>query len=182
MSSGVDVVILAEDERHRMLLHRHLRKRGYTHHKIRICPWWPRFETPCLSFVKAEYPNQVQALRDKSHRVTAALLVVADADDKALAERLSEMDDLLDAAGKLRRQPDENIAVVVAKRNIETWMFFLEGNKVDEETDYKSRCRSLDNGATTLAFANLSWPRQPMSEDCPPSLQHACEVELPWLP
>jgi hypothetical protein len=182
MSSGADVVILAEDERHRMLLHRHLRKRGYSHHRIRIAPWFPNFTTPCLSFVKAEYPHQVQSLRDKAHRVTSALFVVADADDATVAERLRDLDDLLPASGKARRGDDEHIAVVVARRNIETWMFFLAGNEVDEESDYKPQCRSFDNGEYARRFADFTWPRRELSANCPPSLRHACEAELTRLP
>lgn len=182
MSSGVDVVILAEDVRHRKLLHRYLIKRGYTYHKIRVCQWRPAFETPCIKFVKERYPNEVQALRSKAHRVTGALLVVVDADQLEVEARLGEMDDLLTAAGKHRRHEDEHIAIVVPRRNIETWMFYLAGNAVDEETDYKPRCNRLDNGEIATRFAAFTWPRRPLPADCPPSLQYACEVELPHLP
>ena len=182
MSSGVDVVILAEDERHRMLLHRHLRKRGYTHHKIRICPCAQPFETSCLLFVKQQYPNEVQALRDKAHRVTGALLVVVDADDSTVEERLHEMDELLSAAGKGQRADNEHIAIIVARRNVETWMFYLAENTVDEEADYKPRCRSFDNGEFATKFANFTWPRRELPIDCPSSLRYACEAELPRLP
>ncbi len=182
MSNGVDVIILAEDERHRMLLHRHLRKRGYTHHKIRICGWFPQFETPCLSFVKSEYPKQVEALRNKSHCVTSALIVVVDADDLTIDERLSELDKLLTSAGQTQRASTEHIAIVVPRRNIETWMYFLSGEKVDEETDYKSQCRNFDNGTSAQQFASATWPKPNLPYDSPPSLKHVCESELPRLP
>lgn len=120
MSSGVDVIILAEDKRHQMLLYRHLRKRGYTPHKIRICQCAPPFETSCLLFVKEQYPNEVRALRHKAHRVKSALLVVVDADDLTVEERLHELDERLAHAGIERRRNDEHIAIVVPRRNIET--------------------------------------------------------------
>ena len=179
---GVDVMILAEDKRHEMLLYRHLLSRGYTRHKIRICPWFPKYQTQGLPFVRAEYELQVQALRDKAHRVNAALLVMVDADDETVEQRLQELDALLFAADKPRRADEENIAIVVARRNVETWFFFLDGNAVDEETDYKTRCRAFKNGEFALKFANLSWPRGELPPDCPPSLRHACEIELLRLP
>ena len=182
MSKGVDVVILAEDVRHRKLLRKYLRRRGYSHHKIRDCPWFPKFQTPCLSFVKVEYPLQVQALRDKAHRVNAALLTMVDADEKTVEQRIEELDALLIADGKVRRANNENIAIVVARRNVETWLFFLADNEVDEETNYKPRCASFKDGEIALNFAHLLWPRSELPPDCPPSLRHACEIELPRLP
>ena len=182
MNKGVDVVILAEDVRHRKLLRKYLRRRGYSHHKIRECPWFPKFQAPCLSFVKAEYPLQVQALRDKAHRVNAALLTMVDADEKTVEQRIEEFDALLVADGKTRRADNENIAIVVARRNVETWFYFLEGNDVDEETNYKPLCGSLKNREFALKFAHLSWPRGELPRNCPPSLRRACEIELPKLP
>lgn len=182
MSSGVDVVILAEDVRHRKLLHRYLIKRGYTYHKIRVCQWRPDFETPCIKFVKEQYPNEVEALRAKAHRVTGALLVVVDADELLVEARLREMDDLLSSVGKERRSADEHIAIVVPRRNVETWLFYLAGNVVNEETDYKPQCRSFDNGEYATKFAGFTLPRRDLPADCPPSLRYACEVELPRLP
>ena len=182
MSNGVDIVILAEDERHRMLLRRHLRKRGYTHHKIRDCAWFPAFQTPCLSFVKSEYPRQVESLRNKAHRVTSALIVVVDADDLTIGGRLSELDKLLSSAGQTQRSGTEHIAIVVPRRNIETWMYFLGGEKVDEETDYKPRCRNFDNGTSASQFASATWPLTNLPDDSPASLKYACASELSRLP
>lgn len=182
MSSGVDIVILAEDERHRMLLYRHLKKRGYPTRKIRFCSWFPNFQTPCLSFVKYEYPKEVEALRRKAHRVTSALLVVIDADDLTVDERLNELDLLLTNAGHATRAVTEHIAIVVPKRNIETWMYFLSGADVDEETNYKPHCRSLNNGDIATEFASATLSKADLPPNSPPSLMRACESELPRLP
>ena len=59
MSSGVDIVILAEEVRHCKLLHKHLIKRGYSHHKIRVT--FPK--KTGIQGVKEQYPNEVEALR-----------------------------------------------------------------------------------------------------------------------
>ncbi len=182
MSKGVDIIILAEDERHRMLLYRHLRKRGYTPHKIRICEWFPKFQTPCLSFVKSEYANEVNAMRHKAHRVTGALIVVADADDLTVGERLQEFDKLLADAGQAKRGNIEHIAIVVPKRNVETWMYFLSGEQIDEETDYKPKCRNFDNGVSASQFASATWPLANLPDNSPASLKYVCESELTRLP
>ena len=92
------------------------------------------------------------------------------------------MDDLLAATEQERRNLNEHIAIVVPRRNVETWLFYLAGNVVDEETDYKPRCNSFDNGAYATKFAGFTVPRRDLPVDCPPALRYACEVELPrWL-
>lgn len=174
MSRGVDIVILAEDERLRMLLRRYLIKLGYTHHKIRelLPSVFSRFETSCLLWVQEEYPDQVQAMRDKARHITTALIIGIDADEETVAARLSEMNDLLKVAGIKRRGGNEHIAIVVARRNVETWMYYLEGNSVDETTDYKPLCKNLDNRKSALKLANLL-RESTLPSDVPASIQKA---------
>ena len=179
MSQAAQVFVLAEDLRHRMLIRRHLRKRGYTPHRITELPWLPNYETPCLKFVLEELAVQVQAIRAKhsSH----SLIAVVDADDFTVAERIAQLEKRLTDSAQLPRQVGEPIAFVVPRRNVETWLHYLEGNAVDEETDYKPLCRSLDNGECARKFADCIVARS-FIPPCPPSLEHAGTVELPKIP
>lgn len=182
MSQPAEIWILAEDVRHRKLLRRHLRKRGYAHRTIHDVPWFPTYLTPCLKFVREQYPVEVKALRAISTRRSGALIVVADADNETVDERINDLENHLSSSGETRRASSEPIIIVVPRRNIETWMHYLEDNTVDEETDYKPLCKTLDNGESARKFADFTWPRRPLPENCPPSLRHACEVELRRLP
>ena len=181
MSSGVDVVILAEDENQRAFVRRHLRKRRFTHHRIYNAQWWPGCRAPGIEFVRHGYANEVRELR-RRNRISSALIVAIDADDSLVSERIRELDELLVSDGQARRHPDENIAIVIPKRNIETWFQFLAGNQVDEETDYKTLWKNVKPGESAQKFANLTWPRNQLPDNCPPSLRQACEQELTRLP
>ncbi len=59
-----------------------------------------------------------------------------DADMKKVVDRLNELDASLTAAALNVRQPDEKIGNFVPKRNVETWLHYLEGKTVDEDTSY----------------------------------------------
>lgn len=182
MSLAAEVVLLAEDVRHRKLIRRHLIARGYNHRRIRVVPWTPKFETPCIGFVIDQYPVEVEALRKLANRRSCALVVVVDADEAAVERRLQQLDVILRSHKLLQRQTSEAISIVIPKRNIETWMHYLCGNEVDEVVDYKPLCRSLDAGESATQFARFTIPRRPIPQDCPDSLRYCCEEELPRIP
>jgi len=60
------------------------------------------------------------------------VVTVADADNLTVQDRKIEFDAALKADGQKPRQPDEPIAVVVPRRQIETWILHLRGEHVDE--------------------------------------------------
>lgn len=179
MSQAAQVFVLAEDVRHRMLIRRHLRKEGYSFHRINEVPWAPKYETPCLKFVLEELAVQVQAIRAKHS--TYALIAVVGADDLTVVERIVELEKRLMDSGQLPRQVGEAIAFVVPKRNVEAWLHFLEGNTVNETTDYKPLCRNLDDGECARKFADFVAARS-FAPPCPTSLDYTSTVELPKIP
>ncbi|MBL8755444.1 MAG: hypothetical protein JNK15_19240 [Planctomycetes bacterium] len=78
-------------------------------------------------------------------------MTAIDADDRLVAERHRQLDNSSGAA----REPNERIAYVVPRRNIETWIRFAAGQAVDEVADYKARgqepvdCRPLVTACTS---------------------------------
>ena len=71
-------------------------------------------------------------------------------------------------------RPDERVLLVIPKRNIETWLAYLRGEAVDEETEYRrydceSRCRAdvdrLDEMCGRGELENVP----------PPSLERCCK-------
>jgi hypothetical protein len=72
-----------------------------------------------------------------------------------------------------KRGPDEPIAIFIPKRNIETWIRYLQGQAVDEVTVYpklqnKSDCKSVVDKLPEQCRTGL-----PIAS--PPSLQLACD-------
>lgn len=97
-----------------------------------------------------------------------------DADTDTLQERLNQLAQALSEDSQQNRQPDEAIAIFIPKRNIETWIHYLRGETVDEETRYskfeqnEAACKPyVENLAEQCRSQNLP-------ENAPESLQAAC--------
>ena len=60
------------------------------------------------------------------------MVTVADADKLTVKDRKNQFDAALEADGQKPRQPNEPIAVVIPRRQIETWILHLRGEAVDE--------------------------------------------------
>jgi hypothetical protein len=103
-------------------------------------------------WVRQRFAMEVEVCRRRRAHAETALIVLIDADDLLVQERLAQLDRNLDEAQAGRVRPDaEQIARLVPKRNIETWILCLNDVLVDEETDYK-RTR---NDWTTLIRSGI---------------------------
>ncbi len=164
------VVILCEDVMHLNFVRRYLIQRGVEERRIRgkIAPAGRGAGT---QFVVNGYPKEGKAIRSRPH-IRAGLVVVIDADMRSSQERLAQLAKSLEKDGQPQRKETDRIGLLSPKRNIETWIFHLLGNEVDEETNYKNRVSPSDLKPSVAAFAKV----------CPsnanqislPSLQFAC--------
>lgn len=136
-------MVLCEDKQQRSFIRNFLLGIGFERRKIyfRMCP---RGRQSGEQFVRENYPSKVRAYRGKKNHLSVCLAVVIDADTKTVDQRLQELDASLTADAQQVRQPDEKIAIFVPKRNIETWIHYLMGEKVDEETAYSKLQREGD--------------------------------------
>lgn len=102
------------------------------------------------------------------------MIVVMDADTCEVGWRLKQLHRALEEAGLPGRAGDEVIVHYIPKRNIETWILCLTGNKVDEITDY-SRQKDIDDLIPPAALAMFDWSRANANvpEYCIPSLSTA---------
>lgn len=136
MSRAALVVVLGEDKNKRQqnLIRKYLKRRGFSDRQIRdvACPVG---ETPGISFVLSRFASEVHDLRVATY--SRGLIVAIDADDKTVEERKSELLGRLKEVGEAARGEQEAVAIVVPRRNVETWIWYLDGNAVDEITDYK---------------------------------------------
>ena len=181
LSQAAQIVILAEDVRHRKIINRYLRSKGYSPHQIRILlPDVLHRQTAGLTFIRTEYAIQIKALREVLTKRSTYLIVVADADDGTFEDRITDLDARLTAFSQPNRSEAEPILLIVPRRNVETWMYFIAGNSVDEETDYNPQCRSFDDGQWAANFVKFA--RNPLPQSCPDSLRRACQTELPRIP
>jgi hypothetical protein len=130
------VVAVVEDERHRMLIYRYLRRRGLSPHEIRTKPS-PSGEGSAEQWVRTMYAAEVRAYRLRHAKAVTALIVMIDADTHSVQTRLTQLGQALEESGLPRIGNAEKIVRLVPKRNVETWILWLTEDAADEETDYK---------------------------------------------
>lgn len=168
----VQIVILCEDRQQEVFARHFLKKRGFTGlFRTNICPAGSQSGE---QYVRSQYPVEVKAYRQNRNRVSIALVVLIDADRGTLQDRLNQLASILDEDAQEKRRSDEAIAIFVPKRNIETWIHYLQGETVNEEDAYakyeknEAVCKTYVENLADRCYA------QDLPEDAPPSLQAAC--------
>lgn len=135
MPKPSQVILLVEDDRHQQFISRYLRKVGLGTHAIRIRKA-PSGAGSAEQWVREQFAVEVEACR-RRHPKTQ-LIVIVDADTRTIEQRMRQLDQALQQAGV---QPIDNtqeeIARLLPKRNIETWILCLNDESVTEQTDYK---------------------------------------------
>jgi hypothetical protein len=178
MARTARYVILAEDRAGMRFVEQYLIERGIDSREIRS-RHAPPGKGSGKQWVTQEYPMEVRALRAKIH-VWKALLVATDADELSVAERKDQLADALAAQALAARSPDEHIALVVPRWEIETWAeHLLRGTDVSEDDGMGwsvSQSERECHAAGRLLRAHRQEP-EPAPTCCPPSLK-ASDAEL----
>ena len=164
-----DIIILCEDRAHSEFVRYHLKKRGFNHRKFRV-----RLRDGSGSgqqFVLQEYATEVKAYRSKANYLSLALLAVIDADTQDVQRIHRRLEEQLQNANIGQRKTHERIAVLVPKRNIETWIVYLQGTSVNEKKDYKGCHLAKNYKQAGIALAEQLG--QKPKAGCPQSLRLA---------
>jgi hypothetical protein len=90
-------------------------------------------------FVREQYPGVLAEHRIQSAKRRAVLLVLTDADTRTLAATRQRLTDSLAQHELPPRRSNDAVALLIPRRNIETWLHALEGATVDETTAYPKR-------------------------------------------
>jgi hypothetical protein len=173
MGRSVNMVILCEDRQHETFARRFLQKLGISIRNLRV-EISPQGRGSAEQFVRKQYASELQYYRSRSHRVQQGLMVMIDADGRDVHERLEQVEKDAVDAGHEGRRDDERIAVFVPKRNIETWLAYLDGQDVNENDSYPRLDRQRDCQRHVDALYEMCQAgtlRQPS----PPSLVAACD-------
>ena len=164
------VIVIAEDEHHEALIRRFLRECGLTRHEIRI-ERSPSGQGSAEHWVRKRFVIEVSVFR--SRHAQTKLIVIIDADTSTVHNRIRQLDQALpDSQKPIIGTSAEQIARLVPKRNVETWILCLNGQDVDEETDYKGTRDDWSQQITPAAETLFQWTRpniQPLQ--CIDSLQ-----------
>jgi hypothetical protein len=152
------VVVVVEDDRHRMLIYRYLRRRGLTSHEIRTKPS-PSGQGSAEQWVRTAYAAEVRAYRIRRVRAATALIVMIDADTHTVQGRLTQLGEALKEGGIKAIGNTEEIVRLVPKRNVETWILCLNEEAVEEVTDYKETRNDWSDLIPPAAVTLFEWTR-----------------------
>ena len=168
--SGVSIILLCEDSQTDAFVRRFLKHRNFGGRDI----YTPELPNGCQSgeqWVRERYPDQLRAIRGRRN---AYLIVVTDADAYSTAARRAQLDVACDEKQVPKRNDGDPVLVIVPRRNIETWLTYLGGTKVDENTPYRKLKREGDCVTQADALFRMCHEAQRLNEDAPPSLRESC--------
>lgn len=163
------VVLLCEDQQQEVFIRRLLREQVPTlgAPRVRKCQ-----AGSAEQFVRERYPAELQAIRRRHARTF--LIVVVDGDSVGVQRRKRSLAAACRSAGVADRDLDGTVTILVPTWNIETWLAYLGGERVDEsKSDYPRLAKESDCQRHVVALAmmcNAGDLRQP----APPSLADAC--------
>jgi hypothetical protein len=146
VSKASQIIVLAEDQRHQRFVRHYLYRLGYEPHDIRFEPL-PNGRGCGEQWVRDRYVKAVAAYQARHART--ALVIVIDADTRSVQERRNQLPG--------DRSAQEAIAILIPKRHIETWVLYLNGEQVDENTDYHAR--PVDDVIKVAAITAWAWSR-----------------------
>ncbi len=167
------VIVLCEDKQQEVCARHFLIEIGFDRHKM-IFRTSPKGKQAGEQFVREHYSSEVRAYRSKKNHLSVCLIAIIDADIKTVDQRLQQFDESLVSHSMQIRQADEKIVLFVPKRNIETWIYHLNGKPVDEETPYpklqkESDCKSCVEGLLKQCHNDS------LKNNAPPSLLRAID-------
>lgn len=169
----VRIVLLCEDSQHEAFARRFLKGMGWNTRELRV-EKSPSAGGSAEQWVRERFPTELKVYRKRRQRAASALIAMIDADIKEVQDRIDEFEDRCRSMPIAFRGNDEAVAILVPKRNIETWIHYLNGKSVNEEDGYpkldqESGCKPAVNHLVGLCKSTGIQP------DAPPSLAAACK-------
>ena len=179
MSRNVQVVLLCEDTQHETFGRRFLKRMGWSNHQLRVLKA-PGGRGSAEQFVRERFPEELEEHRRRRSRVSVALIVMLDGDDRGVHQRIAELDDACRRRNIPCRDPVEHVLVFVPTWRIETWFAYLGGETVAEEKrDYPRLPRPRDCQPHVDRLAAMCRSEE-LREPVPSSLAVACTEYRRW--
>jgi len=159
MSNPSLVIVLVEDEHHRMFIRRYLIECGLKEHAIRI-QQSPSGRGSAESWVLKRFVAETRVYRNRQARAGTALIVMIDADNHSVQDRMTQFDQALVDFEQPIVGKSERIARLVPRRNVETWILCLNDEQdMNEDTNYTSERRNWHELIPSAAEMLCEWTR-----------------------
>lgn len=155
-----------------MFLRRFFREAGWSQHCIRV-EKSSKGEGSGEQWVRERFPRELESARKRSGS-GVWLIVMLDADIGTVADRAKALDKACVASNISKRRSGDPVMIFIPKRNIETWISYLNGEQIDEETVYRKLSRPRDC-ASQVRTLKIMCDAGALQDARPPSLRSACE-------
>ena len=169
----VKIVLLCEDSQHEAFIRRFLKGMGWNTRELRV-EKSPSASGSAEQWVREEFPNELRIHRQRKQRAASALIAMIDADSRSVQDRINELENECKSKLIPFRTDDEAVAISVPKRNIETWIHYLNGEWVNEDATYSKLDRERGCKPAVYKLVNLC-KSSGLVADAPPALITACD-------
>ena len=165
MNTKAQVFILCEDTVHYHFTKKYFELLGFNSRNIRG-EYNPKGRSvgSGAKYVQDNYQKQLKAFHSKINHLESILVIVIDDDTKEHIKKLHQI---------YPRLHDEKVLIFSPKRNIESWFYYIDGNFIDEFTDYKNNYRNAKPTEFAKKLKNEICING-LPENAPSSLHHAC--------
>jgi hypothetical protein len=169
----VKIVLLSEDSQHEAFARRFLEGMRWNMRELRV-EKSPTARGSAAQWVKETFPAELRIYRQRRQRAASGLIAMIDADAGEVQDRISEFEAACGATQIPFRTDGETVAIAVPKRNIETWIHYLNGRQVNEQDDYpkldrERGCKPAVNNLVHLCQSTG------LTDSAPQSLAVACD-------
>ena len=169
----VKIVLLCEDSQHEAFIRRFLKGMGWNTREIRV-EKSPSAIGSAEQWVREKFPVELSVYRQRRQQAASALIAMIDADTKNVQDRINDYEAACNSRQIEFRADGEAVAIVVPKRNIETWIRYLSGRPVNEQDAYpklnrKRRCKPAVDHLVELCHSTGLAP------DAPQALVEGCD-------
>lgn len=174
MGKASEIVILCEDKAHEVFVRRFLKKGCGVEERVIRVPAFPGGKGSGKKYVEDKIEQEAKALRMR--HASTVLVVVRDADE----DSVDKVRSILDSKIVPPRRNTEQIAYIVPKWHIGTWIAYLAGEVVDESDGqtYKNRYGTTSEKKDAHEYVDqfADHCRRNRDIELPPdSLKRACE-------
>ncbi len=172
-SRRVKITLLCEDSQHEAFVRRFLKGMGWNTREIRV-EKSPAATGSAEQWVRETFPKELEVYRIRSHRAATGLIAVIDADTMDVQDRINEFKSACISQDVSFRTDDDTVAIIVPKRNIESWIYFLNDQQANEENVYPKLKKQRECSSATKKLVQACRTTG-INQDALPSLQIACE-------
>jgi len=169
----VKIVLLCEDFQQEAFARRFLVGMGWNTRELRV-EKSPSAGGSAEKWVRENFPKELKIYRQRQWQAASAVIAMIDADLKGVQERIDEFREACQSAQIPFRTSGDAVAIAVPKRNIETWIHYLNGESVDEQAAYPKLARERDCKQAVNNLVELCRSTG-LKPDVPPALTAACD-------